>query len=204
MDKSTIEAYDKIAQDFQSRNSVTLYDDEYRIFNSLMGDKKKVLEIGCGIGRDAEELIKQGFDYTGVDAAGEMLKIAREQVPQGNFLVGDFYKLDFPDASFDGFWAAASFLHVPKSEINGVLKEAKRILKPEGVGFISLKEKTTMSEGVIKEAKAGGIERYFSFYTEKEFENMLIENEFQVARITTRQEQDKNNTVWLCFFIKKK
>jgi ubiquinone/menaquinone biosynthesis C-methylase UbiE len=202
-DKSTIDAYNKIAEEFHSRNSVTLYGKEYGIYKELIGKGNKILEIGCGTGRDAEELIKLGFYYTGIDASEGMLKIAQEKVKEAKFILGDFYKLDFPSESFDGFWAAASFLHVPKVEIDKVLGEAYRILKQEGIGFISLKQKTVMDEGVIKETKAGGIERYFAFYEKGEFENILERNKFEVVDITTVQENDKDITTWLCYFVRK-
>jgi ubiquinone/menaquinone biosynthesis C-methylase UbiE len=202
-DNKTIEAYNKIAKDFHSRNSVTIYDKEYLLFKSLIGEGKKILEIGCGTGRDAKELINLNFDYTGVDASEGMIKIAREQVPNGNFDLGDFYNLDFQNETFDGFWAAASFLHVPKNDIDKVLSEAKRILKTNGVGFISLKQKTFLNESVIKEEKAGGIERFFAFWTKDSFSEVLKKNGFKLENFSKRQEKDKSKTIWLCFLVRK-
>ena len=200
-DKLTIDAYNKIAEEFSQRNSVSIYNAEFQAFRSSVKSGDKILEIGCGTGRDADELVKLNFDYTGIDASEGMLAIARERVKQGNFQMGDFYHLKFPDNAFDGFWAAASFLHVPKNEMDVVLQEAKRILKPEGIGFISLKQKTTMDEGYIKETKAGGIERYFAFYTKDEIEGILKRNQFQILQVTTQTEKD--GTIWLCCLIKK-
>jgi ubiquinone/menaquinone biosynthesis C-methylase UbiE len=200
-DKPTIDAYNKIAEEFSQRNSVSIYGVEFEAFRSAIKNGNKILEIGCGTGRDAEELVKLDFDYTGIDASGGMLAIARERVKGGKFQLGDFYHLDFSDNSFDGFWAAAVFLHVPKNEIDIVLQEARRILKPDGIGFISLKQKTTMDEGYIKESKAGGIERYFAFYTMDKIANILERNKFEVLQITTQTEKD--GTIWLCCLVKK-
>jgi ubiquinone/menaquinone biosynthesis C-methylase UbiE len=199
-DKLTIDAYNKIAHEFSQRNSVSIYSTEFQLFRSLIKSGNKILEIGCGTGRDAEELVRLDFDYTGIDASEGMLAVARERVKQGKFQVGDFYHLDFQDDTFDGFWAAASFLHVPKNEMDVVLQEAKRILKPQGIGFISLKQKTVMDEGYIKETKAGGIERYFAFYAKDEIMDILEQNQFEVLQITTRTEKD--GTVWLCCLAK--
>lgn len=201
--KPTIETYNKIAKEYQSRNLITIYLEEYEVFRSLLGNKTKILEIGCGAGRDAEAFISFGFDYTGMDASEGMLQEAKDRVKDGTFLIGDFYKLNFLDESFDGFWAAASFLHVPKTEIGKVLSEARRILKPEGIGFISLKQKTSIDEGVIEEEKMGGIARYFSFYEEDEFRTILKSNGFKVISIMKEKESDNNKTTWLCFFIQK-
>jgi ubiquinone/menaquinone biosynthesis C-methylase UbiE len=200
-DKPTIDAYNKIAEEFAARNSVSMYDEEFSAFCSLLKSGDTILEIGCGTGRDADELLKRGLHYTGIDASEEMLAVARARVPDGKFQVGDFYHLDFLNGTFDGFWAAASFLHVPKKDIDSVLREARRILKPNGVGFISLKQKTVMDEGYIKESKAGGIERYFAFYDKDEITGILERNKFEVAQMTTRIEHD--GTVWLCCLVRR-
>lgn len=203
-DEKTIEAYDKMADDYRTRNSNPFYTEEYDAFSKFFGEKKKILEIGCGIGRDAEELKKRGFTYTGIDASWRMLAFARERIPMSDFRRMDFYAMDFPDGSFDGFWASAAFLHAPKNEVNKALLETKRILVPHGVGFISMKEKTTMDEGAIHEEKAGGIDRYFSFYTEEEFRAILEESGFEILDAHKKEENDPAHTVWLCFFVKKK
>lgn len=199
-DQSTIDAYEKIAEDFNSRNATSFYDEEFRIFKNFSTLGNKTLDIGCGTGRDAEKLIQLGFSYTGIDASAEMLKIACEKTSSGTFQIGNFYKLDFPDNTFDCFWAAASLLHVPKSQIDSVLQEIKRAVKPSGIGFISLKKKITLDEGYISESKAGGIERYFAFYAPGEFDGILERNGFELMQMTTLQEKD--GTHWLCYFVK--
>ena len=94
-----------------------------------------------------------------------MLKIAKARVPKAKFKETDFYHFNFPDNYFDGFWASASFLHVPKKHIGRVLQEARRITQKGGVGFIALKKKTTLDEGVISQNKQGvKIKRLFAFY----------------------------------------
>jgi ubiquinone/menaquinone biosynthesis C-methylase UbiE len=202
-DKQTIDSYDKIAEEFHKRNAKSIWSKEYQIFAQLMGDRKDILEIGCGTGRDAEELINLGFTYTGIDASIGMLKLAQERIPQGKFQVGDFFKLDFADNNFDGFWAAAAFLHVPKADIDLVIKESYRILKPGGIGFISMKEKTHKEEGVIHEEKYGGIQRYFAFYTQDEFAKILERNGFKIVESVIVVEPDPQAQRWLGYFVEK-
>ena len=201
--KPTIDAYNKIAEEFHSRNSVSIYLKEYEIFESLVGKGSKILEIGCGTGRDAKELVKLGFDYVGIDASEGMLKAAKSNVKAGKFEVGDFYKLNFPSDTFDGFWAAASLLHVPKGEIDKVILEIRRVIKRDGVGFISVKQKSTIDEGIIKESRGGGIERYFSFYVKNELKDILERNGFSVLNITKMEDYSRDHTIWICYFVKK-
>lgn len=198
----TISAYDKIAQNFSASHYDSIYINGFDKFKSLIPGKK-ILEIGCGAGRDAELFIQSGFDYVGTDASIEMVKVASKRNPTGIFKQMDFYKLEFPDNYFDGFWAAAAFLHVPKKEVAKLILEAKRVIKANGVGFISMKERTDRGEGLIYQALAGGIQRYFAFYTEKEFKSKLLDSGFKVIDFTKVIENDERKTVWLCYFVKK-
>ncbi len=200
--KNTVEHYDKQADEFFYRNANTIYDKEYDIFFNLLSKGSKLVDIGCGIGRDAKKLVGN-YEYLGIDASKSMLEIARKNVKEGSFQLGDFYHLDFPQGAFDGFWAAASLLHVPKDEIVSVLKAIKGILKPQAIGFISLKLKDSLDEGVIKENKRGiATERYFAFYKEGEFDHFLNEAGFDVVEVTTTKENDERGQIWLCYFVK--
>ncbi len=196
--KETTETYDKIASVYSNTRVAHFWVDEFDFFKSIL-DGKKVIDFGCGEGRDAIIFIQNGFDYTGIDISQGMLKIAQERVPGGVFQKADFSKVDFTTGTFDGFWAAASFIHVPKKDITTVLQEAKRVVKTGGAGFISMKEKREIDEEMVYEDRYGGMGRYFSFYTRDEFNGILEKNGFSILKFTTHVE-GKNN--WLCYFVK--
>ena len=159
--------------------------------------------MGCGAGRDAEAFIKDGFDYLGIDLSKEMLKIAKERVPGGQFELMDLRNINLPFGSFDGFWASASLLHFPKKEVPAILKSFYNLLKNNGVGFIAVREKGNLDDGFIEEEKCGGIKRYFSFFTEGEMDNFLEEVGFFILKHLYLSEEAPSNNKWLCFFVKK-
>ena len=68
----------KLGRNFLNEIQVSIYNAEFQVFRSLVKSGNKILEIGCGTGKDAEELVKLNFDYTGIDASEGMLAIARE------------------------------------------------------------------------------------------------------------------------------
>ncbi len=199
--QKTAETYNKIASSYSTGHFAHFWIDEFDFYKSIIIGKK-VVDLGCGTGRDASVFLENGFDYTGIDASEGMLKVASERVSKGKFQKMDFSKTIFQDGEFDGFWAAACFLHIPKSDIAGVLQEAKRITKDGGVGFISVKEKNGTDEGMVEENKYGGISRYFSFYTQDEFKNLLEQNGFSVVKMSTHSEDDGQKPNWLCYFVK--
>ena len=201
-DNKTNEAYNKIADDYNKRNKKHFWVDEYAYYKSILPGNK-IVDLGCGAGRDAEQFVKDNFDYLGIDFSEGMLKIAQNRVAGGQFRLMDLRTLDLPLESFDGFWASASLLHFPKIEVPTILKSFYNLLKPSGVGFISVKDKKIMDEGFIREEKFGGIERYFSFFTENEIKNFLEKANFKIIKIVHCFEGDDLDTEWLCFFVKK-
>lgn len=199
--QKTAATYDKIASAYSTGHFAHFWIEEFDFYKSNL-DGKKVIDLGCGAGRDAAVFCENGYDYMGIDASDGMLKVASQRVPKGKFKKMDFSRTIFGDGEFDGFWAAASFLHIPKKDIARVLQEAKRIIKKGGLGFVSVKEKNGVEDGMIDEKKYGGLSRYFSFYDQTEFKNILEQNGFSVIKMSTHREDDERKTNWLCFFVK--
>jgi len=78
------------------------YDEEFRFYDDLLRKNHcmKILEVGCGSGMLARRFLANGYDYTGLDVAKEMLDIAREEVQQDVFVQSDMRHLRF-DQQFD-------------------------------------------------------------------------------------------------------
>ncbi len=196
----TIEAYNKMAKAYSKDRADSLFWlEEFRTFQRLVPGKR-VIDIGCGNGRDTPLFIENHFDYTGIDASEGLLAIARKRFKDARFLLMDFYGLDFPLGTFDCFWATASLLHVPKKKISDVLLSIRRIIKGDGVGFISLKEKRSAEEETIKHEKYGGAGRFFAFYTLDEFSDILRKSGFSTLKSHIKPGRD---TRWLCYFVRK-
>jgi SAM-dependent methyltransferase len=99
----------------------------------------KVLDAGCGPGRDVRMLTKNGYTVTGIDSSEKMVKIAQERNPDTKILVGDIRRLPFADALFDGVWSLASTVHFYEPDVLRALREYYRVLKPGGVLYIGVK-----------------------------------------------------------------
>jgi len=195
-EKSTLQYYEDLA--ISSHGSWT-YDPVSFWYEQLKEFKKllpsgKIIEIGFGTGQEAAALIDMGFDYTGIDVSQGLLKIARKNNPKGKFLYQNVDDLNFPDSSYDGFWACASLLHIHKSRIRDVLRKIQRATKPGGLGFISLIE--GIGESVDK--KTG---RFFSYYTDEEFKEILKEIGMHVIQSTKKMDEAPER-IWLTYYLK--
>ncbi|MCD7763235.1 MAG: class I SAM-dependent methyltransferase [Lachnospiraceae bacterium] len=131
-----------------------------------------ILDAGCGSGRDSKVFLKKGFIVTAMDASEKMCGEAEKLLGQ-DVLRCTFQEMNFQNA-FDGIWACASLLHVAKSEINSVMKNLKRALKPGGIIYVSFKYGT---------GERTAQRRLFHDYDESSL-RMLLENcEFAVCDI---------------------
>jgi SAM-dependent methyltransferase len=96
-----------------------------------------VLELGCGAGGDSEAMLSRGFDVTPTDGAPQMARQAERRLgrPVAVLLFGD---LDARER-YDGVWASACLLHVPRTDLPAVLGRIHAALRPGGLFFASFK-----------------------------------------------------------------
>ena len=122
----------------------------------------KLLDAGCGSGRDSLFFIKKGYDVTMLDASAGMCKCA-ETLTGRKALCMRFDEIDFAD-QFDGIWACASLLHVSEKELGTVLAKFHRALRGSGVLYASWK----YGEGERLDG-----ERFYCDMTEEKLKNLL-------------------------------
>jgi len=99
-------------------------------------DKRTLLEIGSGPGRDGEFFRDNSLDVTCIDLSPEMVRLCREKGL--NACVMDVAELDFPPGSFDAVYAMNSLLHLSKAELPGVLAKISAALRPAGLFYLGV------------------------------------------------------------------
>lgn len=189
-----VEYYNKNADSFfeGSVNADMSYERDR--FISLLPAGGKVLDAGCGSGRDSKAFLERGFEVTAFDASEEMCKRASEYIGQ------EVINMLFQDVSykneFDGIWASASLLHVSIEELPTIIKKMNEALKRGGVMYASFK----YGDGT----KMRG-ERRFSDFNEKSvvplFENAgfnIIYNE-----VGADNRPGRENEMWVNVIVKK-
>ncbi len=137
MDEQTISYYSREAKNISDKyNSVSSGIRQFIPTTFVKG--MKILDIGCGSGRDMANLIEDGYDAYGVDASPEMVQYAQKRHPE---LKGKIEEAMLPNlgkpfgGNFDGILCTAVLMHLPKEElfdaafdIRGLLKEKGRLL----------------------------------------------------------------------------
>ena len=185
----TLDTYNKSAQQFvEYFRSIPVRVKDIDKAIALRGKVKnpRVVEIGCADGRDASEIIKRTNNYVGFDLSGELIKLARKQMPRMNFEVADALHFDYPKGT-DIVFAFASLLHLNKQEIALVIDKVHAALKVGGIFYISLK-KGDVYQMYEKKDQFGT--RTFYLYNPVIIEN-LSQNKFEVVDASSSFKTDR-------------
>lgn len=165
----------------------------------------RVLDVGCGSGVKSKYLIKHGLKVTGIDISDKLLEIARREVPGGKFKEISMSGLDAMPETFNGVFAQASLLHIPREQAGGVVKSMAGRLTPGGLLYIAVKElrEGKPEEEIVKENDYGyEYERFFSYFSMAELERYLTDAGLTVV-LTQRNPNPSGKTVWLQIIGKK-
>jgi len=159
----------------------------------LVGDGARVLDVGCGAGRDMAWLESLGLSLTGLDYSLAMLVQARSRV-KGSLVWMDMRELGLTSGFFSAAWCSAALLHLGRDQAPRALSEIRRVLHPGGVFFLSVQH----GEGEVWELSPYGPgERFFCRYTRKELLRVLRDTGYEVegVQMTVGETRD-----WLeCF-----
>jgi ubiquinone/menaquinone biosynthesis C-methylase UbiE len=199
--EETRQVYESIGDKYAKDVSNT-YPQELKEFVNLLLPDSKVLEVGCAAGRDAKIFADAGMKIIGTDNSDTLLKQARQLVPQGKFLNMDMRNLDFDNEEFDAIWANAVLLHAQRADIPAIMKNFNRMLKIGGKLHIRVKE--GKGEGYKTEKLSQGSKRFFTYFTQSEMEQLMIDNGFKVIRSEIMQdEQGRQDTKWISIWGEK-
>lgn len=171
-----IKAYDdsaqKLAEYFNGIGS-RIEDIECALELANKNNGARVIEIGCGDGRDAMEIIKRVAWYEGFDPSAGLLDIAKKKAPHTSFILADASSYKYP-TNLDVVYAFASLLHINQSDLPDVFEKVSKSLRIGGVFYISLKERDSYIEE-IKDDDYG--QRMFYYYNPSIIEH-LAGNDF--------------------------
>ncbi len=159
---NTLEYYNKNAEQFAQG---TFFVDFVKIqerFLSKLKAGSRILDFGCGSGRDTKCFLSGGFEVDATDGSEELCKIAREHsgIEVKQMLFSELNE----HGKYDGIWACSSILHLSKAELKPVLQKMADALKQNGVIYTSFKY------GEFEGERNG---RYFTDFTLESFKDYM-------------------------------
>lgn len=173
----TIEYYNRNAESFIAETLHADMSDCRNRFLHYVIPGGKILDAGCGSGRDSLVFMEEGYQVDAFDASEEICRVATG-------LLGFPVECKrFEDLSgeeeYDGIWACASLLHVREADLPDVMERLTKLLKPEGSLYASFKE------GDGERVKGG---RFFHDMTEEQGKELFWTAGLEVLEVFTSQD----------------
>jgi len=159
---STIDFYNKNAKTYSEGTVGVDFSLTRNFFLKYLPPHAKILDFGCGSGRDAKFFLDMEFDVDAIDGSEEMCQVARTYtgIAVKQVLFQDFAAVN----EYDGIWACASILHLTWDDLISVFHKLASALKNNGVIYTSFKY------GIFSGERNG---RYFTDLTEERLEKLL-------------------------------
>ena len=190
----TLEYYEKNADAYvKDTVSVDFTDVQNRFMQALKG--LKILDFGCGSGRDTLYFLNEGYDVDAMDGCREFCISASQLtgIPVRHMLFQELNEIDY----YDGIWACSSILHVSKKDLKDVFTRMIRALHQDGIIYTSFKY------GEYEGERNG---RYFTDFTIESFkefiagyDDVIIEDYWFSGDVRPGREEEK----WLNLILRK-
>lgn len=141
--------YDDNAEDYASRTATLDLGPVRSRFLDYLPSYSRILDAGCGSGRDAVAFAEAGYRVDAIDESAGMVEQARLTVAnsasaeQVRVQRQGFAQLE-AHLSYEGVWACASLVHLNDAEVSDAMHRLMRALKPEGILYASIKKGTGM------------------------------------------------------------
>lgn len=149
---STRDIYDRQAANYDKGRSRALFEARWLTrFSNALPEGARVLDLGCGAGEPiAAWLMAEGFQLTGVDFSDEMLKIARNRWPEGDWRVADMRTIELGE-TFAGIVAWDSFFHLTPVEQRAAIPRLAAHLLPNGLLMVTVGPDASEVTGTVGE-----------------------------------------------------
>lgn len=189
---STIDYYNKNAAEYCKKTIDVPMQSIYDRFVSYLNPGDRLLDLGCGSGRDSIYFLSQGFDVVSVDGAMEICKIAKKNIGKEVRNIR-FEDLDYNN-EFDAIWASASLLHISRDRIDFIVEKILLALRKDGILYASWKcgDRDRTYDG-----------RSYSDMTKEDVTDLFSKFGVKIMDLWISGDQLKRDNEWLNIVIKK-
>ena len=189
----TIDYYNANAEQYYQSTVDVDFEQLRKKFVSYLPERARIIDIGCGSGRDVKAFCDMGYQAIGLDASEKLARIARKQLGI-EVIVADMATW-IADEPFDGIWCCASLLHLNESDAELFFDNLQHNLKSGGILFLSVKE------GIQTGFDEKG--RFMQNYTEAELREKIKRAGLGIIKMErTVDKLGRDDFAWLNAFVR--
>ena len=190
----TLAYYNENADSYYDRTVSSDMNEQYDFFLKYIPSGARLLDLGCGSGRDTKHFMDKGFLVTAIDGSEAMCKKA-ESYTGLNVRQMDFLELNDREI-YSGIWASASLLHLKKKDLTRMFAKLRKALTKDGILYVSFRK------GTFEGMRNG---RYYTDLTEGELFNLVntVGGMKIVQAKEYKEQREDEEIVWICAIIKK-
>ena len=198
MDKNKIavSVFNKMAKPYQDKfMDVSLYHDSFDLFcASIKKENAEVLELACGPGNITKYLLSKRKDLKilGTDLATNMIDLAKQNNPKAEFQLMDCRNMALLKKRYDAIMCGFCFPYLSKEEVLKLIGDARRLLNPKGMIYISTIEGDYNKSGFKK--GSGGDEIYMHYYEAEYLCKVLEECHFKILNLQCKKYKADDGT----------
>lgn len=193
--KETLETWNKVADLYQQKfMNLAIYNDTYDIICKCIKKlNAKVLDIGCGPGNITSHLLSKrpDLDILGIDAASNMINLAKKNNPNSRFDILDARNIIELDSKYDAIVCGFCIPYLSPEDLKKLIFDASNLLNEAGLLYLSFVEGDPIKSGFI--TSSVGYRTYFYFHSTALIKSMLSKNSLNCLK-EIRIEYKKSNT----------
>lgn len=192
----SLQYYNQHAKEFSDSTRNVEFQEMQERFLKYLKPGARILDFGCGSGRDTKYFLDRGFETDASDGSEELVRIASEYT--GIEVRQMYFQNLNENEAYDGIWACSSILHLTYRELEDVIVKIGRALTHHGILYTSFKYGTD-------EGERNG--RYFTDMTEEKMDCLLKNvNTFDIIEmwVTDDVRPGRAEEKWLNMILRKK
>lgn len=180
--QETFNTWNNLANIYEDKfMDLDIYNSSYDLFSEYVNKPDaEILDAGCGPGNISRYLlsVNPGYKISGIDAAENMVELAKKNIPSGNFQVMDIRNILSLNKKFHGITCGFCIPFLDEVAVKKLISDFKFLLNQQGVLYLSFMDKDPSESGY--KTGSTGDKTYFHYYRTESLVDYLENSGFRV------------------------